>query len=182
VKKYFLIILMAAGLNLMAADTAPSSPASANVAVSAPASEKSIKELLQVMKVSATLDSMMSQIDSLMKSSVQAALQDRSMTKDEQKMMDTMMQKVSAKVKELLTYEKLEPVYIRIYQNSLNQAEVDGMIAFYKTPSGQAVINKLPLITKTSMEEVQKMMVPMMQEIQKEVAKTMNELEPKPKK
>ncbi|MGI8957210.1 MAG: DUF2059 domain-containing protein [Chthoniobacterales bacterium] len=28
------------------------------------------------------------------------------------------------------------------YRNSLSQSEVDGMIAFYQTPAGQAVISK----------------------------------------
>ena len=77
----------------------------------------------------------------------------------------------------------MEPMYLRIYRKSLSQSDVDGMIAFYKTPAGQAVINKMPLILQNTMAEVSQMMGPMMQraermqqdliaELQAEKAKT----------
>ena len=75
-----------------------------------------------------------------------------------------------------MTWEKMEPMYLRIYRTSLSQSEVDGMIAFYQTPAGQAVINKLPLILQNSMAEVGQMMGPMIQraeQMQKELATQM---------
>ena len=57
-------------------------------------------------------------------------------------------------------------MYLRIYQDSLNQAEVDGMIAFYKTPAGQAVIKKLPVLVQKVMAELPVIMGPVMQKIQ----------------
>ena len=70
-------------------------------------------------------------------------------------------------------------MYLRIYRKSLSQSDVDGMIAFYKTPAGQA----MPLILQNTMAEVSQMMGPMMQraermqqdliaELQAEEAKT----------
>ena len=41
------------------------------------------------------------------------------------------------------------------------------MIAFYRTPTGQAMINKMPVIMQNSMNEVNQMMGPMMQRIQR---------------
>ncbi len=61
----------------------------------------------------------------------------------------------------------LEPMYVRVYQKSFTQGEVDGMIAFYKTPAGQAVINKMPVVMQNTMNEVQQMMAPAVQRIQR---------------
>ena len=45
------------------------------------------------------------------------------------------------------------------------------MVAFYKTPAGQAVINKLPALTQKTMLEVQQMLMrlqPQLQQLQQE--------------
>ena len=39
------------------------------------------------------------------------------------------------------------------------------MIAFYKTPAGQALINKNPLLMQNTMDEMRALMRPMMQRI-----------------
>ena len=67
---------------------------------------------------------------------------------------------------EELAWNKLEPVYVRIYRESLTQDEVDGIIAFYKTPAGQAMVKKLPALMQKVMAELPAMMNPMMQKIQ----------------
>ena len=48
---------------------------------------------------------------------------------------------------------------------------LNGMIAFYKTPSGQAVIKKMPVVVQQSVMMSQSMiqtLMPKMQQIQKE--------------
>ena len=44
--------------------------------------------------------------------------------------------------------------------------EIDGMIAFYKTPAGQAVIKKMPALMQQIMAEMPAMMGPLMQKMQ----------------
>jgi hypothetical protein len=47
---------------------------------------------------------------------------------------------------------------IRLYKESFSEEEVAGMLAFYKTPAGQAVIFKMPVLTQQIMIETHKMM------------------------
>ena len=49
-------------------------------------------------------------------------------------------------------------MYVKIYAESLDQADVDGLIAFYQTPAGQAMLSKMPLVAQKSMEAVREMM------------------------
>jgi hypothetical protein len=70
-----------------------------------------------------------------------------------------------------LTWKKLEPQYIRLYQESFTEEEVAGMLSFYRTPAGQAVIDKMPVLMQRTMVDVQKMIVgitPQMKKIQED--------------
>ena len=70
----------------------------------------------------------------------------------------------------------MEPIYLRIYQKSLTQQEVDGMITFYKTPAGKAVMDKMPVILQNSIEKMKQMMGPMMQRLQRMQQEVMAEM------
>jgi len=109
----------------------------------------------------------MAQMDTLMKQTMQQATQGQQIPPMVQKDIDKREAEMIAALKEMLDWNKLEPMYVRIYQKSFTQSEVDGMIAFYKTPSGQAVISKMPAVMQNTMNEMQQMMAPMMQRIQK---------------
>jgi len=82
----------------------------------------------------------------------------------------------------LLDWTKLEPMYIRIYQKTFSQEEVDGMIAFYKTPGGQAVVSKMPTAMQNTMDEMQQMMAPVMQSMQRMQQDVIAELKTESKK
>jgi len=146
-------------------------------AADVPASEASIREMLTVTDVRKLLDSMIPQIQGMMKNSMQQALGGRELTADQQKMADKVSEKTTALIKTELSWEKLEPMYIAIYQKSLTQEEVDGMLAFYKTPAGAAMIKKMPVVVQNTMTAMQARMGPMMQEIQKMAKDTVAEIE-----
>jgi hypothetical protein len=155
-------ILFALCLSCCAVRAADPSPAPAG----AP-SEASIKELLSVSEVRSIVDTMWKEIDAMMKNAMQQATQGRPVAPNVQRDIDQGMSDMMKIVKEELNWDQLEPLYVRVYQKSLTQAEVDGMLAFYKTPTGQALIKKMPVIMRTTMVEMQQRMGPMMQKIQK---------------
>ena len=70
-------------------------------------------------------------------------------------------------LKELLDWSKLEPMYTRVYQKSFTQTEVDNLIAMYKTPGAQTLLNKMPIVLQNTMVEMQQLMKPVLQRIQR---------------
>lgn len=130
-----------------------------------PPSEASIKQLLEVAQAHKLIDTMMAQMDALMKSAMQQVTQGQQITPKVQADIDKRQAEMMAGMKEMLDWNKLEPLYVRVYQKSFTQQEVDGMTAFYKTPTGQAVLTKMPLVMQNTMSEMQQMMAPMMQRI-----------------
>jgi len=152
-------------------------------AADTPPSDASLKQLLEVAQGHKALDAVMTNMDGMMNNVFQQVTAGQKVTREMQGIFDKARTEIGAMCKEELTWEKMEPIYLRIYRKSLSQSEVDGMIAFYKTPAGQAVINKVPVIVQNTMAEVTQMMGPMMQraeqmqkdlvaELQAEKAKT----------
>jgi uncharacterized protein len=74
-------------------------------------------------------------------------------------------QKVKALLKEMLDWNKLEAIYVRVYQKSFTQTEIDSLIAMYQTPGGQTLLNKMPLVMQNTMGEMQQLMQPMMERL-----------------
>jgi hypothetical protein len=170
--KRILFVLTLCGPVAFAAD--PASPASGN-----PPSDATVKQLLEVMHGKTMVDSMMSQMDLMMKNALQQVTQGRPVPPEAQKTFDQCRTDVVAAMKEEFTWEKLEPMYVRIYQKSFTQVEVDGMIGFYKTPAGQAVISKMPLVMRNSMNEAMQMMGPMMKRIESMQQDVMTQIQAK---
>ena len=161
-----ILLILALGSAVAHGAETPSPAPSASVASAAP-SEASIRQLLEVAQARKLIDSVMSQMDTLMLQTIQQATQGKEAPARIQKEIDKRQAEIVAMMKELLDWNKLEPMYIRIYQKTFSQEEVDGMIAFYKTPAGQAVIAKMPRAMQTTMDEMQQSLAPVMQKLQR---------------
>jgi uncharacterized protein len=135
-------------------------------AADAPASEASIKQLLEVSHAHQLLDSMMGQVDGMMKNAMAQATQGQKVDPATRQEIDKFEADMMTEMKGVLDWNKLEPMYVRIYQKSFSQQEIDGLVGFYKTPAGQALINKMPAVFQNTMAELQQMMQPMMQHLQ----------------
>ena len=125
-----------------------------------------MKQLLEVTQVQKMLDSTMAQIDVFMNQAVQQLTQGQQVTPEIQTQIDKSRADAKAMMREILDWNKLEPMYVRVYQKSFSQQEVDQLIAMYKTPAGQALLHKMPLVMQNTMAEMQQLMQPVMQKIQ----------------
>jgi hypothetical protein len=170
--KRILFVLTLCGSVAFAADPAP--PASGN-----PPNDASVKKLLEVMHAKAMVDTMMAQMDVMMKNAMQQVTQGRTVPPEAQQTFDKCRTDVIAAMKEEFTWDKLEPMYLRIYQKSFTQGEIDGMNGFYKTPAGQAVVNKMPVVMRNSMNEAMQMLGPIMKRIERMQQDVLAQMQPK---
>lgn len=130
-----------------------------------PPSDASIKQLLEVVEMRKLPEAMAAQLDGAMKQAIQEATQGEQVPANIQQDIDKRQAQMIVAMKETLDWNKLEPVYVHVYQKSLTQQEVDGLIAFYKTPSGQAVLKKMPVIMQNAVNETQQLMQPLVQQL-----------------
>ena len=118
----------------------------------APASVESIEALLKITDSETQYRSVWEQMDQVMQNRMHESLKGRQAGEREKKMLADTSAKISAIVREEMSLEKLRPASIQLYQENFSQEEVDGMLAFYKTPAGQAMLNKMPQVTEKTMQ------------------------------
>ncbi len=69
-----------------------------------------------------------------------------------------------------LDWQKLKPQYIAIYDETFTLPELEGMLTFYRSPAGQAVVTKMPTVMSKGMAVGQDAMRDLLPEIQKMAA------------
>jgi uncharacterized protein len=130
--------------------------------MAAPASKSSIRELLEIAETRKLVDSIKAQTETMMNRSIQQSLAGKNPSPKQMAAIEKMKKNAMLVMQDEIAWEKLEPMYIRLYEETFSQEEVDGIIAFYKTPAGKALINKMPTLMQKSMTEMQKLMLDMM--------------------
>jgi hypothetical protein len=146
-----------------------SKPAITNSSTTPP-SDATLKELMELTEMRKLVDAMPTQIVSSMDVYIQQALQGKAATPRQQQAVDTMKKKLADLFASELSYDKMMSMWLPVYRETFSDEEVVGMIAFYKTPAGQAVIHKMPALMKNVMQTQQQLMLPLMPKIQ-EIAK-----------
>ena len=134
-------------------------------------SEESLRRLLAVTEAKSILEQAFPMMDQTIEASTRQALKGRTLDAQSQKVIDEMRAKLSALLRETLAWEAMEPMFLDIYRSSLSQSEVDGMLKFYESEAGKAVIRKMPLIMQNTMQAMQGRMqtlAPKVVEIQKD--------------
>jgi hypothetical protein len=137
------------------------------IAAEGPPSEASIRELMQITQAQKLVESTKGQVDGMMQTSMNKALDGHPVTAEQQKILDDMRAKMMVVLGAELDWNTLEPIYIDIYTQAFTQHEIDGMIAFYKSEPGRAVLAKMPLVMQKTMLAMQTRMTTMMPKIEK---------------
>ena len=138
--------------------------------------DESLRELLETTHAKRLLEAASGQIDSLMTTTMKSMLQGRTLSARQQQTVDAMRAKVATLTAEQLSWEVMEPMYLKIYRDSFSQSEIEGMLAFYKSPAGQAVVEKLPLLQQNMMSYMQQRMAVLLPQIQQMAKETAAEI------
>lgn len=127
------------------------------------------------------MDRMMDQLMVGVKSQVQQIVQSMpgsdEATPEQKKQIADFQQRVLGLVNDKLGWKALEPDFISLYASTYTEEELDGILAFYKSPVGQKMIDKTPELTAKSteitqqkMREVQPQLNQMVQDFMKSMA------------
>ena len=114
----------------------------------ATASDASIDELLVITKTEQTIDAVFTLVERQLQQSVQQSVSGKVLSAEQQRTLDTGLSKLMQAVRAEFTWQTVKPMYIQAYRETFDQAEVDGIIAFFKSPAGQAYATKLPTLSQ----------------------------------
>jgi hypothetical protein len=155
---------------------------SAAAANNAPASDASIREMLELTNARQMLDSVKGQMNGMMNTTMQNATRGQTITPERQAIMDRMAAKMTAVFTDMLNWDDLLPMYLRTFRAAFTQDEIDGAIKFYKSPAGKAYIKKMPVVMQNVMQEMPGFMKPIQEKmavIQRESIQELKDLKDK---
>jgi hypothetical protein len=133
-----------------------------------PPSEDSVRHLLDLVQTHRILDEAMSNMDGFMHKAMEQARQEQGETLNaqQQQILDQFQSDMLSTIKDELAWSKVEPEIVAVYAKTFSQKEINDMIAFYSSPSGQSVASKLPLVSRQMSTDMQERMIPLIKRIQ----------------
>lgn len=140
-----------------------------------PASTASVEQLLEVTQSRNLMDSVYGSMEGMLRQMLAQNLAGRQVTPEQQRAMDLFITKYTALMRDEMGWDKMKPMYVQIYRDSFDQAEIDGLIAFYQSPAGQAFVRKMPLVMQKSMVLAQRQMQQVMPRMQQAIREAMEE-------
>jgi len=133
-----------------------------------------IEELMMITHV----DQMMKQMMDQMQSGVREQLKSLNLPAQASSDVIEANKRILAVLFDKMTWDKIKAPVAKIYADTLTEEEVEGAVAFYKSPVGQSLLQKTPLLLQRSMAFGQQVGGDTMPE----VMKIMQELQSKYKK
>jgi hypothetical protein len=141
------------------------------VAGAARADEVSKKAKIEELFQLTDIERMMGQVLGQVRSMQTAQIERMAMTAEARSRAREIQDRIQALIARMLSWERLKPQYVALYGETFTEEEIDGMLAFYRSPAGRAMREKMPALMKKSMELTQQMM----RDIQPEMTKIMEE-------
>ena len=114
----------------------------------ATASDASIDELLAITKAEQTVNDTFALVERQLQQGIQQSVAGKTLSADQKQTLDEGMSKFMQTVRAEFTWQTVKPMYVQAYRETFDQAEVDGIIAFYKSSAGQAYATKLPILSE----------------------------------
>ncbi len=135
-----------------------------------------VKELFALMHVDHSLDRMRSAMEQQVQLTAKNVSGAEQMTPEKKKIQQEFIDNTMKVVDANFSWPVLEPAYLKLYADTYTEPELDGILAFYKSPAGQALLSKTPELSAGSMQIVHSRMddfEPKMQALQELYVKAM---------
>ncbi|SAI74725.1 Uncharacterized protein conserved in bacteria [Bordetella ansorpii] len=118
----------------------------------AQASDASVRKLMEVTQVQAQANQIVQQMSASINANLQQRLAQQTLTADQRKQTQKILSDFSQQLTALVAQEVTGPAYMQdvanVYRETFTQAEIDSLIAFYQTPTGRLVIEKMPVVSQ----------------------------------
>jgi len=145
----------------------------ATTAGDAPASPEDIKKMFDVMHIRDQMKLVMEQVSQQMRSMTHEQI--RKSQPDVTDKDIARLDAISDEVMKGMSMEGLLDDMIPVYQKHLSKSDVDAMVGFYSTPTGQKILREMPAMTRDGMQAMQPRLRQMMDDANTRIEKMVKE-------
>ena len=111
-----------------------------------------VDELLKAIKTEATLDQVFLRMAKQIDTMTGSVAKQYNIPASQQPDMAEMSKSLMTILSDQPSWEKMKPVYEKIYGEVFDENEIDGLLVFYRSPVGQSFVTKTPLVMQKSGE------------------------------
>jgi hypothetical protein len=130
----------------------------------APPTDESIDEMMRLTHAEENFGALKPQIETAMRKTLDEAVSGRQLNQAQQAAYERGRERMLAVMSAKYTWSAMRDLQLRVYQAAFTQDELNGVIAFYRTPAGIAWVNKMPLLQQHLIQETQSWMRPLIGE------------------
>lgn len=123
-----------------------------------------VEEFLRLTKMDETLRQAMDQTMHQMKTGVAQQITGAKMSPDQVTALGEFQDKVARVISGALAWEKMKPAYVKLYTEAYS--ELDDILAFYRSPTGQSMVAKGPSLMTKAGELAQQRLASVMPQLQ----------------
>jgi len=122
-----------------------------------------VDEIFRLTKVDQMQKQMLEQVKPMIPSlELQAGV-----SQENKALSDELTSKILDLISDRVSWEKMKPAMAELYAETFSEEEIDGMLSFYKSPAGQAMLTKMPSLMAKTMGLAQEQMSDIIPAIQK---------------
>lgn len=135
--------------------------------------EASVISVLEASGIEKSMNEMFVLIERHMQRRLEAEA--KTMTPRQHRSAEAAAAAVIANFREEFAWKSLREVYVQVYLETFTQEEIDGMLAFYRSPAGRALVEKQPQAMQRSMQLMQPRLEAMQSRLEAELKRRMDE-------
>jgi hypothetical protein len=142
-----------------------------------------VEELMQLSNMNQMMTQMLGQMSERMKASAAEQATSLKLTAAQQTVYDSYQQKISDLITGSVNWDKLKPIMVQVYTETYTEDEIDGILNFYRSPAGKAMVAKAPELMSKSMTLMMQQMrtlQPQIEQLTKDFAEQMQKSGPPP--
>jgi hypothetical protein len=139
---------------------------------------RKVEELFAVARLEEMFSQSMTMAMNQVKTSVMQETLGVNLPPEKAKLLEEMQGKVEAVVRTALSWDQMRPQYIKLYADAFSEGQLDELLAFYRSPAGQAMVSSSPMLMKRGAEIAQQRMTAAQPELKRLVEEFLEKTQP----
>jgi uncharacterized protein len=136
---------------------------------------RKVREMLAALRLAETTNRLEQAQEAQIQTMSEQQLAGVTLDDDQQRAFDEFRQKLVDLIRASASWKAMEPDFVKLYSDAYSENELDGILAFYRTPAGRAMLAKTPELTKRSIAISQQRMAELTPKIQALLDKFMHD-------
>ncbi len=133
-------------------------------------SDAQVDRLIETMDMQRMLGNLLAQMDAMNLEMGERFMGEGTTPEQRERIRQTIARQ-QAGTRNAMSWEKIGPIYRNVYRKLFTAEEIDAMIAFYGSPAGRSILQKMPKAMALAMEDMQPIMETLIADLQKELEK-----------